>query len=90
MASASSQPAAKEMPSGGVGDTLRKMSTLELGITILILFSALLVYVSLFMESAILFVAGELSCLLLAPFIMWFERAKIRQWWRDRHKRRWQ
>jgi len=65
---------------------LPKASRLERWLTILVFAGSSLVYLSLILKSFVVFAVGELACLLLAPVVLWLERAQIREWWSDRGK----
>jgi len=45
---------------------------------------AALVYLSVAMESAKLFVIGELICLAMTPFVAWSERRNLQAWFKSR------
>jgi hypothetical protein len=53
---------------------------------LLVVLAAALLYLSLFLKSLWLLVVGEVACLALAPIIIWFERARVRDWWNQRGK----
>jgi hypothetical protein len=60
------------------------MSPLERWLTAFVIIGAVLVYLSLYLQSALIFVIGEGVCLLVAPLNIWLERDRIRQWWNSR------
>jgi hypothetical protein len=64
----------------------RPVCAVERWTTILILIVAGMIYVSVFLQSISLFLIGEVTCLALSPIIVWFERARIRQWWNERDR----
>ena len=53
-------------------------------VTIFICMGAALVYLSVAMESAKLFVIGELICLAMTPFVAWSERRNLQAWFKSR------
>jgi len=61
-------------------------SSLEVWLTVLVFIAAGLVYLSLFLQSALVFVIGEGACVLLAPAVLWLERGRVREWWDARWK----
>jgi hypothetical protein len=65
---------------------MTKASSLERWLTLFVFIGSALVYLSLILQSAMVFLIGELICLALAPFVLWFERARIRGWWNARGK----
>jgi hypothetical protein len=64
----------------------QKASSLERWLTILVFAGSGLVYLSLILRSFAIFSIGESICLLLAPIVLWLERARIRHWWNARGK----
>jgi hypothetical protein len=68
------------------GPTKRKMSSLERWLTVFVIIGAALVYLAVYLQSAIVFVVGEGVCLLVAPIQLWLERDQIRKWWNSRGK----
>src|SRR5580698_3438308 len=61
-------------------------SRLEHWTTGLIIAAAVFVYLGIFLRSPVLFIGGEGACLILAPFVIWFERDRVRKWWAQRGK----
>ncbi len=45
-----------------------------------------MVYLSLMLQSPLVFFVGELICLLSAPYVVWKERKRLREWWLARGK----
>src|SRR5450432_3716844 len=58
-----------------------KLTSLHRWLTALVFVGSGLVYLSLVMQSALIFLIGELVCVITAPFVLWIERGNIRQWW---------
>jgi hypothetical protein len=54
-------------------------------LTVFVCAGAALVYLSLAMQSVVVFLIGELICVALAPFVLWGERRNIRSWLKSRH-----
>jgi drug/metabolite transporter (DMT)-like permease len=55
-------------------------------LTALVCAGAALVYISLALQSLVVFLIGELTCVALAPFVLWGERHNIRTWFVSRHR----
>jgi hypothetical protein len=64
----------------------RSALSLEVWVTSFLIVSALLVYLSVMIQSLTLFVFGEGACLLLAPVSVWLDRNRIHTWWVNRLK----
>jgi hypothetical protein len=63
-----------------------KLQSLELWLTIVIVIGAGVVYASLYLQSAVVFLIGQGVCLIAAPINLWLERKRIGHWWHSRGK----
>ena len=75
-----STPKSEPNPSGG-----RRLSG-QGWLTVFVCAGAALVYLSLAMQSVVVFLIGESICVALAPFVLWGERRNIRAWLKSRHQ----
>jgi hypothetical protein len=55
-------------------------------LTIAVCLGAAMVYLSVALQSMVVFIIGEGICLLIAPFVLWAERGNIYAWYHARGK----